>query len=399
VGPRSQTRQAMPWAACEEMLLRFGHRWTALKANLPEEDRASVVSPSEITLKVSAETAYPPSAPSARVRVASFAPYVARHGLGLRYRPTLTEREYAQLTSNASAVHKVGTLGRAAMRLARSARAQNDDLVLIHRLRFLSPLPGLEPSPAVDIYDFDDALFVGSILSANRRFEWLKREASRHHTYLKRARLVIAGNSYLASYARKFARRVEVVPSCVDPGAQSTHEHQPRDVVRVGWVGSRSTSSHLSEIFPLFAKLNSDRVRARLVAVGAEPSFSAPWLEFRPWSLPREREDLASFDLGIMPMPDNEWTRGKCGYKLLQYFAAGVPAIASPVGINPLLIGDERGRLAESHQDWLRALTELVEDAEARKAMGSAARSFVERDFSYRRWAPDLAALMQELYR
>jgi glycosyltransferase involved in cell wall biosynthesis len=357
------------------------------------------VSPSEISLTVSAETAYPPSAPSARVRVASFQPHLAAHGIDLRYRPTLTEREYAQLTSTDSAVRKLGTLGRAAMRAARNASAGNGDLILIHRLRFLSPLPSVEPSRAVDIYDFDDALFVGSILSANRRFEWLKREASRHRAYLKRARLVIAGNSYLASHARRSARRVEVVPSCVDPEAQPTRSHQSRDVVTVGWVGSRSTSSHLGEVLPLFSKLNSDRLRARLVAVGAEPTFSAPWIEFRPWSLSREHEDLASFDVGIMPMPDNEWTRGKCGYKLLQYFAAGVPAIASPVGVNPLLIGDERGRLANSSRDWLRALDELVGDASTRKSMGSAARSFVERDFSYQRWAPDLAALMHELGR
>jgi glycosyltransferase involved in cell wall biosynthesis len=143
--------------------------------------------------------------------------------------------------------------------------------------------------------------------------------------------------------------------------------------------------------------MNSNQVRAKLVVVGAEEDIKAPWIESRPWSLRTEAADLASFDIGLMPLPDTEWTRGKCGYKILQYFAAGVPAIASPVGVNTNLVSDERGRLAESEWEWKRALEELIEDAEARREMGNAARTFVEREFAYQRWAPDLASLLRSL--
>jgi glycosyltransferase involved in cell wall biosynthesis len=138
-------------------------------------------------------------------------------------------------------------------------------------------------------------------------------------------------------------------------------------------------------------------LRAKLVAVGAMPLTVAPWFEPRPWRLDTEGEELAGFDIGVMPMPDNEWTRGKCGYKILQYFAAGVPAVASPVGVNQSLIEPDRGVLAESEEEWLRALELLVNDPEARAQMGAAGRTFVERHYSYERWAPEVAALCASL--
>ncbi len=271
--------------------------------------------------------------------------------------------------------------------------------MLVQRLRLLTPLPGREPLPRVDVYDFDDALFVGATLPGHDRFAWLKRERERCYAYLSRARLVLAGNSYLADHAAKRARRVEVVPSCVDPDLQPLHDHEDREVVRVGWIGSLTTSPYLEAVLPVFHRLNSSRIRAKLVVVGSarRRRASAPWIEHRPWSLETERDELAGFDIGIMPMPDTEWTRGKCGYKLLQYFSAGVPAVASPVGVNRALVGDERGVLATSEDEWLAALERLVGDADARRELGRAARAFVEREYSYRRWAPEVAGLLRQL--
>jgi glycosyltransferase involved in cell wall biosynthesis len=346
---------------------------------------------------VSAETTYPASAPGARVRVASYVPYLAEHGVDLRYRPTLSDEEYGRFQSTRNPARKVATLATAATRLAGHRNRDDADLRLVFRARFVAPLPGLEPTRAVDAYDFDDALFVGSIFPTHRRYRWLKNEVARHRAYLRRARLVIAGNSHLASHARQVARRVEVIPSCVEPDAQPVREHVSRDVLTVGWIGSRSTSRYLNDVLPVFAELNAKGLQTKLVAVGASSSFAAPWLEYRPWSLSTQHRDLASFDIGIMPMPDNEWTRGKCGYKLLQYFAAGVPAIASPVGVNSTFVGTERGMLAGTRDGWMRALVELAGDVEARRQMGATARTFVERDYSYRRWAPELASLLREL--
>lgn len=346
-------------------------------------------------LRILGETAYPVNVASARVRIAGFAPFLRAHGVELDYRPALSDDEYRLLSSTASVARKASVLALSATRTATRRRAH--ELLLVHRLRLLAPLPGFDPPHRLDAYDLDDALFLGSAATVNAGFQWAKQEARRCVHCLKRARLVFAGNAFLASRAREHARAVEIVPSCVDPDRQELHVHEATDVVTVGWIGSQTTTEYLRPVLPVLARLNSDRRRVKLVLVGAHPGLRADWIEHRPWSQVSESRDLASFDIGIMPLPDTEWARGKCGYKLLQYFAAGIPAVASPVGINPTLIGDDRGHLATTSDEWRSALEQLVQRADERRERGTAARTFVEREYSYQRWAPELAALLRSL--
>jgi glycosyltransferase involved in cell wall biosynthesis len=345
-------------------------------------------------VRILAETTYPAISPSARVRVAQFAPFLEPHGIELRFRPMLTDREYTTLASQAGAGRKALTAALAAAR-AVSYRREPHDAVLVHRLRFLFPLPRVEPARVVDVYDFDDALFLGSISSVNRRFRPMKQEARRWVEYLRRSEVVLAGNAFLADRAREHARRVEVVPSCVEPESQPLHVHEENEQLTVGWIGSSTTSEYVREVLPVFERLNADHTRVKLVLVGATAGASAPWIEHRQWSLARERDDLASFDVGINPLPETEWARGKCGYKTLQYFSAGVPAITTPVGVNRELVDDKRGMLVETAEDWRRAIEMLVTDAGARREMGAAGRRFVEERFSYSVWAPTVAELMR----
>jgi hypothetical protein len=167
--------------------------------------------------------------------------------------------------------------------------------------------------------------------------------------------------------------------------------------VTVGWIGSHTTTEYLHPVLPVFERLNAQGLRARLVLVGAAPEISAPWIEHRPWSLETESRDLADFDLGIMPLPDTEWARGKCGYKVLQYFSAGIPAVASPVGITRELVGEERGMLATSPTEWRSALETLLAGVDERRQRGAIARDFVERFYSYQRWAPELASILHSI--
>jgi glycosyltransferase involved in cell wall biosynthesis len=346
-------------------------------------------------LRILGETAYPLNVASGRVRVASFAPFLAAHGVQLGFHAALTPDEYRVLSSPASSLRKGLVLTASAGRAA--VHRVGDDLLLVHRLRLMSPLPRIDPPAHLDAYDFDDALFLGSAATVNRRFQWAKQEARRCLECLRRARLVIAGNAYLADEARRHASRVEVVPSCVDPSRQPLATHGEVEVVTVGWIGSQTTSEYLKPALPVFARLNADRLRARLVLVGADRAIDAPWIEHRDWSDQTEPRDLASFDIGIMPLPDTRWARGKCGYKILQYFSAGVPAVASPVGVTSELVSSERGVLADSPGEWHAALQGLIANADQRREQGAAARAFVEREFSYQRWAPDLAAMLNSL--
>jgi glycosyltransferase involved in cell wall biosynthesis len=346
-------------------------------------------------LRVQGLTAYPLSAASARVRVGNFRPFLSAEGIELTHRPALTQNDYATLISDANPLHKAAILATSVGRAAIATRHQG--LLMVHRLLLLAPFPGIDPPRNIDIYDFDDALTVGSPAEGHRRFQWIKREPQRAAACMHKARLVIAANPFLAASALELNRNVEVVPSCVDPSEQPLRIHTESEVATVGWIGSHTTVAYLAPVLPVIAKLNAKRIRAKLVVVGGDTGLREPWIEHRPWTLETQNADLASFDIGIMPLPDTDWARGKSGYKLLQYFAAGVPAVASPVGVNAVLVGDGRGLLASTEVEWTGALTQLIGDVDARRGLGMNARSFVEREYSYQRWAPELAQMFRAL--
>jgi glycosyltransferase involved in cell wall biosynthesis len=346
-------------------------------------------------LRILGQTAYPWTVASARVRVANYGAFLRKHGLELDFSPTLSSEDYRVLSSGATPARKAARLCASAARAAADHPAH--DLFLIHRLRYLHPLPGLDPPRRLDAYDLDDALFLGSAAEVNRRVRWAKQEARRCVACMRRARLVIAGNGFLAAHARAYSRRVEVVPTCVDPDRQPLHRHEQPEVVTIGWIGSHTTACYLRPVLPVLAALNRQRTVARLIVIGGDTGVREAWIEHRSWALEEEPDVLASFDIGVMPLPDTDWARGKCGYKLLQYFSAGVPAVASPVGVASSLVGDGRGLAASTPDEWRTALTRLIEDVDERRERGSVARAFAERDYSYQRWAPELAALLRSL--
>jgi glycosyltransferase involved in cell wall biosynthesis len=345
-------------------------------------------------VRVQGATAYPVSAASARVRVANYVPFLHGHGVDLRFTPTLSADDYSLLVSSAGAGRKAAVLARSVQRAV--ALRDSSELFLVHRLLLMTPLPWIDPPRHLDVYDFDDALTVGSAADTNRRFQWTKQEGRRALACMSRARLVIAANSNLAAQARSHAKRVEVVPSCVDPGSQPVSAQAEREFLHIGWIGSHTTVAYLQPLLPVIQRLIDHGTRAKLIVVGGDTGLRADWIEHRPWSLETAPGDLADFDVGVMPLPDTEWTRGKSGYKLLQYFAAGVPGIASPVGVNAELVAEGRGLTATTDDQWESALREL-RDASARRDRGALARRFVEENYSYQRWAPELARLFGEL--
>ena len=326
----------------------------------------------------------------------NFAPFLRPHGVNLAFGSSLRDSEYELLVSNAPPWRKARSVISSGARTLRLDFPEGS-VGLVHRLAAVTPLPGVDPPRKLDVYDFDDALYLGSISTANRMFRGLKREAARFASYAASAQVVIAGNSHLASHARLWARSVEVVPSCVDPSKQPTREHGDYAPITIGWIGSPSTTPYLRRLWSAIEALRRSGVDARVVTVGAARLPDEPWLEQRPWYLHREAADLASFDVGVMPLDDDGWARGKCGYKILQYFAAGLPVVASPVGINSTLVGDERGHLAQSQIEWTHALSDLSRNTLARREAGGAARRYVERNFSYERWAPVFADIINSL--
>ena len=227
------------------------------------------------------------------------------------------------------------------------------------------------------IYDFDDAIHLLNTSEANRAFGWLK-FPNKTSEICRLARAVSVGNAYLAEYAHQFNHNVTIVPSSVDTSVYSPGPTRPaRTPLVVGWMGS-STSQALMEPFaPLLSRISDAGFVLRFVSDRRPSDFTFPF-EWRPWSTETEVAELRDFDIGIMPLPDTEWARGKCAMKILQYMGVGVPSSGSAVGGNLEVIRDgENGFLATSADEWLEKIRRVAADHSLAKKLGNAGRETV----------------------
>lgn len=277
-------------------------------------------------------------------------------------------------------------------RRADVARMNDFDIIFISREALMTRSTWFErtfrKSRARIIYDFDDSVWLSNVSDANRRWGWVK-DASKTSKLIALADLVFAGNAYLADYACAFNKRVEVVATTID-----TEEYLPRTVrpngpIVIGWSGSITTIRHFRYAVPALRKLKAkygDRIVFRVVGDG---TFRQDELGITglPWRKDTELDDLRAMDIGIMPLPDDEWARGKCGLKGLQYMALGIPTLMSPVGVNTEIIQHGvNGFLPRSDQEWVELISRLVEDADLRARMGAEARRTVEERYSVKAW-------------
>ena len=233
------------------------------------------------------------------------------------------------------------------------------------------------------VLDYDDAIFHRYDQHPNA---WMRRlYGSKVARLMRGASLVVAGSPYIAEYAQQAgASRIEVVPTAVD-----TQRYQPRDPTRtnesfvVGWIGTPYTARYLKRIAGALRELqDSGPVEFRFIGAREGMDLGITY-EAIPWSEESEVHELQQLDCGIMPLDDNPFERGKCGYKIVQYFACGVPTIASPVGVNnDLVVPGENGFLAGDDATWLSHLKVLRDDTGQAQRMGARGRSLVEQHYS-----------------
>jgi glycosyltransferase involved in cell wall biosynthesis len=276
------------------------------------------------------------------------------------------------------------------------------DVVLVLREAFFLGGPWSEwiaARRAPLIFDFDDAIWLPSISEGNRRFAALK-NAGKVATLARMANTVIVGNSYLASWARKQNSNVQIVPTCVDtdryvPRTASRGHDQP---IVIGWSGSAATVGHFKLIQPVLQRIRRKfgaRVEFKLVGV---PEFRNDALGVRgeAWSAATEVHSLQSMDIGIMPLPDDEWSKGKCGLKALTYMSVGIPAIVSPVGVSHEIVADGvNGFAPPTDDEWVEALSQLILDEELRRKLGAAGRATVVERYSVERWREPLLRIIR----
>jgi glycosyltransferase involved in cell wall biosynthesis len=283
---------------------------------------------------------------------------------------------------------------RAAFREAGAA----GNVVLVRRLFTRFEFAGLRQAAPRFAYDFDDAL---CFRDSSRGEPESPVRLRRFTRTVAAAALVTTGNPYLAQLARDVGATAPVVvaptPIDADRYAPAVPDATAFPGFRVGWIGSRSTRPYLRVVAPALRKLALRRPELVVAVMADAPpeELAGIEVEFTPWSEEGEVPFLRSLHVGLMPLTDDPWSRGKCGFKLLQYLACGVPAVASAVGVNVDIAEDGRAaRLASSEMEWVGALTALAADPAAARELGARGRAAVEARWSTRVLGPRFAAAL-----
>lgn len=232
------------------------------------------------------------------------------------------------------------------------------------------------------IYDFDDAIWL-SDPSVHGSF------VNRFKSYSKVAKIcrwshkVSCGNAFLANYAEQFNSRVVINPTTIDTVELHVPRERHNEIPIIGWTGTHSTNKYLRDLQPVLAELSKSHDFIFRVISNMPPDFDLQNCEFVPWSKDSEMNDLNSIDIGVMPLTDDLWVQGKCGFKALQYMALEIPALVSPVGVNKKIVEHgKQGYHCATPEDWHRYLVELLEDGRKRLEMGKGGRRRVVDHYS-----------------
>jgi glycosyltransferase involved in cell wall biosynthesis len=331
--------------------------------------------------------------PSSRYRVYQLVPSLEKLGIKCAVSPAIDSALYTKLYLQTGRTSSRATALRVAWqkRQADLRRVDEFDAVFLQKGIFPGLYSGFERRIAACkplVFDFDDAIWLPRV-GGSPVLRALHREQAVQEI-LRRASAVIAGNDFLAEYASRFNANVTIVPSCVDVVAypRATNSNV------VGWIGSSTTLPYLKPLRAAFEWLG---VQPRVIASGDPGQLGFP-VEFRPWRLETEMEELSQIGIGVAPLPDTPWERGKCGVKILQYMACGIPVVASPVGVNAqIVVHGVNGFLAEHADDWRQYLGDLMADPKLRKRLGAAGRETVAKHYGVQGAAEMVASVLRGL--
>lgn len=360
--------------------------------------------PADRPLRVALFTRYTRLGASSRLRFLQYLPMLQAQGISVDVFPLFDDAYLGELYGQGRrSAGRVLQAYRARVAALRSARTH--DLLWIEKELF-PYLPrwlerAVQPRGLPVVVDYDDAVFHTYDRSRHALVRQLL--GRKIDDVMAQAACVVAGNGYLAERARQAnAPRVAVVPTVVDvsryaprPGA-----HTAERPLVIGWIGSPATDAYMLALAPALRSVCADG-RARVVLVGASTSAAdrlpgVP-VQVQPWTEQTEAAQIAAFDIGVMPLPDEPWARGKCGYKLIQYMACGLPVVASPVGVNRDIVDpDVTGYLATDPAQWTQALDALLADAGLRARLGQAGRQRVEQVYSMDVQGARIAALLRD---
>lgn len=334
------------------------------------------------------------TSPGQRFRIEQWEPILRESGVELTYAPFETTELRSVLYSGGKIVEKIGGVTRSMRRRSDELSSLSKfDLVYLFREAALLGPPWFERkitrSGVPMVFDFDDAIFFSYKSPSNGYLSYLKFPGKTAEICRLSAH-VLAGNEFLADYARANNENVTIIPTTIDTDKYEFVERaDDHEIVTIGWSGSFSTIQHLDTIRGVLQDLAKTE-NFRLLVIGT-PQYKIPGVDVEAiqWRSKTEIDDLRHIDIGLMPLPDDNWSKGKCGLKALQYMALGVPTICSPVGVNSTIIRDgENGFLAGNAEEWIEKIKLLIHSPELRRKLGRAGRATVEREYSARVVAP-----------
>ncbi len=344
------------------------------------------------------------TSPGQRYRIEQWEPLLKGYGVELTHQPFEDEELHTLLYQPGHLTQKLKLVSKAVQRrrsLMRSVR--NFDLVYLFREAALLGPPIFERwlryTGVPIVFDFDDAIFVSYKSPSNGYLSYLK-FAAKAKAVCRLSSHVMVGNPYLAGFASRFNDRVTVVPTTIDTDKYLVQEKDTADVPVIGWTGSYSTVQHLDTIRGALKKLAA-REKFRLRVIGT-PTYELEGIDVDAmlWRSETELEDLRQVDIGVMPLPDDDWSKGKCGLKALQFMALGIPTICSPVGVNTDIIQDgENGFIAGTEDEWVEKMSQLLRSAALQRTLGRAGRETVERKYSARVQAPRVFEIWHSVLR
>ena len=359
-------------------------------------------------IRVLALSPIPEEGAGCRFRIAQFIPYLRSVGIEVTLRSLFTADFFNLVYRRGQYARKASGFARLALKHLASLRdlSRFDAVFLYREMLPIGPaiierLLALRGRPPI-VFDFDDAIFLPSVSEANRPIAALK-QPQKVATIIRHSDRVIAGNEYLAAYARRFNDAVTVIPTVVDTAKfvprAAPDNGVPRSTPVVGWIGSPTTASYLVGLIPVLQRVHGTCPFVLRVSGAGDP-IDAPGLDIEQpaWSLLGEVELFNTCDVGVYPLADDDWARGKCGFKAIEFMACGVPVVAAAVGVNREIIEDGvNGFLASTDAEWIEKLGRLLVDPELRRRLGAAGRRTIEQRYSLQVHAPAVAAAIREV--
>lgn len=341
--------------------------------------------------------------PGQRFRFEQYLPFLEQNGYQITFSNFINEHDDRIFYGKGNVLGKFRiVIKNAYIRIKNVWEANQYDIIFIYRESFVLGTTIFEKlfarSKAKLVFDFDDSIWLLDVSTGNKAFSFLK-NPEKTKQIIQYCNMVFAGNAYLANYAKTYCSNVKIVPTTIDTNYHIPKSKIAKDKICIGWTGTDTTIKHFEFLLPVLEKIYKQfpSVYFKLIS-DREVHYPSINLSSIKWSKEDEIEQLEEFDIGIMPLPDDKWSNGKCGFKGLQYMSLEIATIMSPVGVNRDIIMDGiNGFLANTETEWIEKLSLLITDAELRIKLGKQARQTIIEKYSVEAWKEKYLQYFNEL--